>query len=49
MAKGNQSLTIQVVPDSGTDGLVGLEGEMQIRIVDRKHFYDISFSLPEAP
>ncbi len=49
MARGNQSLTIQVVPDSGTDGLDGLEGEMQIRIVDRKHFYDFSFSLPEAP
>lgn len=49
MAKGNQSLTIRVIPDSGTGSLMGLEGEMQIRIVDRKHFYDFSFSLPEAP
>ena len=48
MSKGKQSLMIRVISDSGTDGLVGLEGEMQIRIVDRVHFYDFEYSLPEA-
>ena len=47
MAKGRQSLTISVIPDSGTGDLVGIEGEMQIRIVDRKHFYDFEYSLPD--
>ncbi len=49
MSKGKQLLTIRVVPDSGTEGLAGLEGEMQIRIVDRKHFYDFEYTLPEVP
>lgn len=49
MSQGKQSLTIRVIPDSGTDGLLGLEGEMQIRIVDRKHFYDFEFSFPKTP
>lgn len=49
MSQGKQSLTIQVIPDSGTDELVGLEGTMQIRIVDRQHFYDFEYSLPQSP
>jgi hypothetical protein len=48
MAKGTQSLTIGVIPDSGTGELVGIEGEMQIRIEERKHFYDLQYSMPEA-
>lgn len=48
MAKGQPSLTINVIPDSGTGDLVGLEGQMQIRIVERKHFYDFQYSLPDA-
>ncbi len=48
MAKGKQSLLIGVIPDSGTGDLLGLEGEMQIRIEERKHFYDFQYSLPEG-
>ena len=47
MAKGKPTLLIHVVPDSGTGELAGLEGTMDIRIVDRKHFYDLRYTLPE--
>ena len=39
-------LTIVVVPDSGTKGLVGLAGTFKIDIVNGKHFYDFEYSLP---
>lgn len=47
MSKEKQSLTISVVPDSGTGELTGLIGTMEIRIVDRKHFYDFRFGFAE--
>jgi hypothetical protein len=43
MAKGAQSLSIHVVPDSGTGGLAGIEGEMHIKIADGKHFYRLQY------
>lgn len=46
MDKGTPHLTIQVVPDSATDELVGLKGQMQIEIKDGKHFYMFDYSLP---
>lgn len=49
MASGNQSLTITVVPDSGTGQLAGLEGRMAIVIDAGKHAYDFEYTLPEAP
>jgi Protein of unknown function (DUF3224) len=45
MAKGAQSLSIRVVPDSGTGGLAGIEGEMHIKIADGKHFYGFQYSI----
>lgn len=49
MNRGQQSLVINVVPDSGTDSLKGLTGAMQIRIEDGKHYYDFDYQLvPEA-
>lgn len=45
--RGTQSLTISVVPDSGTDELVGLNGTMALIIVDGAHEYDFTYSLPE--
>jgi len=47
MDRGARSLVITVVPDSGTDGLVGLNGRMAIRIEGGKHFYDFDYALPE--
>jgi len=43
-----QQLTITVVPDSGTDQLVGLAGTMAINIVDGKHLYDFEYMLAET-
>lgn len=45
MNRGAESLVISVVPDSGTGELVGLTGQMKIRIVERKHFYDFDYAL----
>ena len=46
MARGEQRLTITVVPDSGTGDLAGLEGTMTIDIVDGTHHYDLAYTLP---
>ncbi len=47
MAKGEQQLTITVVPDSGTDQLAGLSGKLNITIADGVHSYELEYSLPE--
>jgi len=47
MARGAQSLSITVVPDSGTGDLVGLSGQMAILIDDGKHSYDFEYDLKE--
>lgn len=49
MTRGAQSLSITVVPDSGTGELKGLTGKMAIIIADGKHSYDFEYSLPDAP
>lgn len=49
MTRGVPLQTIVVVPDSGTDELAGLTGKMMIRIEDKKHFYEFSYSLPPLP
>ncbi|MFO0584351.1 MAG: DUF3224 domain-containing protein [Anaeromyxobacter sp.] len=47
MTSGGQTLTIAVVPGSGTGGLAGLEGALTIRIEpDGKHFYGFEGTLP---
>jgi len=50
MTRGAGELTITVIPDSGTDQLVGLAGRMNIIIApDGKHSYEFDYSLPDAP
>ena len=44
MNRGAQSLSIMVVPDSGTGELTGLSGTLSINIIDGKHFYDFIYS-----
>jgi hypothetical protein len=46
MTRGTPSLTITVVPDSGTGQLAGISGTMKITIADGKHSYDFDYSLP---
>lgn len=45
MAKGESSLTLEVVPDSGAGDLVGISGAMDIRIEEGQHFYDFDYEL----
>jgi hypothetical protein len=45
MSRGARSLSVTVVPDSGTGELVGLSGKMDIQIVEGKHFYDFDFAM----
>lgn len=47
MNDGKQTLTIDVVPGSGTGALTGLRGRMTIEIVDGKHFYAFDGTLDE--
>lgn len=45
MNKGKPELTLVVVPDSGSDELKGLSGQMDIRIEEGQHYYDFEFEL----
>ena len=49
MNRGAPSLTIHVVPDSGTDELVGLTGSMAIIIADGKHSYEFDYDFGAPP
>jgi hypothetical protein len=48
MTRGVPQLSITVVPDSGTDELAGLTGQMTINIVEGKHLYEFEYTLSEA-
>lgn len=47
MSRGEKSLVVSVVPDSGTDELEGLSGDMAIDIIDGQHYYTFAYALPE--
>jgi hypothetical protein len=49
MDRGAASLIVTVVPDSGTDELVGLSGRMNIVIEPGQHHYEFDYSLPATP
>jgi hypothetical protein len=46
MNKGSPSLSVTVVPDSGTGELKGLVGEFKIIIAEGVHRYEFSYALP---
>jgi hypothetical protein len=46
MSGGEQSLTVTIVPDSGTAELDGIRGTMQIVIEDGVHRYELTYELP---
>ena len=48
MTRGTPEMNIIVVPDSGTDQLVGLTGNLKIIITDGKHSYEFAYTLPES-
>jgi hypothetical protein len=45
MTRGAQHLNITVVPDSGTDQLVGLSGRLNIIMSDGKHSYEFDYTI----
>lgn len=45
MNQGAQSLTISIVPDSGTGALTGIAGQMSIRIEGGQHYYALDYTL----
>jgi hypothetical protein len=45
MTRSTPQLSITVVPDSGTDELVGLAGKMTINIIDGKHLYEFEYTV----
>lgn len=49
MTRGAPSLTITVVPDSGTEQLTGLSGAMAIDVANGKHSYVFDYTLAATP
>jgi hypothetical protein len=45
MSRGKPEQTIVVVPDSGTNELVGLSGSMKIDVVNGEHSFTFEYSL----
>ena len=45
MDRGTPSLSLTVVPDSGSEGLAGIAGRMAIEIVDGRHHYTFDYRL----
>jgi|SRR5690554_3513350 len=45
MDRGKDRLILEVVPDSGTEGLSGISGTMQIEIKDGNHHYHFDYKL----
>ncbi|MCW3480959.1 DUF3224 domain-containing protein [Neisseriaceae bacterium JH1-16] len=48
LTRGAAQLSVTVVPDSGTDALLGLSGRMSIEIADGRHHYSFDYQLPDA-
>jgi hypothetical protein len=49
MTRGAPTLTITVVPDSGTGALAGIAGRLSIEIAGGKHSYVLEYTLPAGP
>lgn len=46
MGGGNERQSLEIIPDSGTGELVGVEGTMEIQRTDEGHTYELRYSLP---
>ncbi len=47
--RGTPRLNVEVLPDSGTGELVGIEGRMTITVVDGHHSYEFQYTLSAPP
>ncbi len=45
MDKGKDHLILEVVPDSGSNGLAGLVGKMAIKVDEGQHYYEFEYEL----
>ncbi|MDB4891552.1 MAG: hypothetical protein JWL61_3407 [Gemmatimonadetes bacterium] len=45
MSRGATTLSVTIVPDSGTEELIGIAGRMTIIIADGKHSYELEYTL----
>lgn len=45
MASGGARLTVEIIPDSGTDDLSGISGTMEIDNDDGEHSYTLDYKL----
>ncbi len=45
MSNGNQSLMVEIVPDSGSGALKGISGQMQIDLSKGNHSYTLTYEL----
>ncbi len=48
MTRGVPQLAVTVVPDSGTGELAELSGRMTIEIVDKRHRYELEYTLDRS-
>ncbi|MDQ2767728.1 MAG: DUF3224 domain-containing protein [Gemmatimonadota bacterium] len=48
MNRGEPTLSVTVIPDSGTAALTGISGSLQIIIENKKHSYIFDYSLDGA-
>jgi hypothetical protein len=48
MNRGEPSLSVTVVPDSGTGDLSGLTGRMAVHVASGRHSYELDYALPDA-
>jgi hypothetical protein len=49
MDRGQPSLSVLVVPDSGSGALTGLSGKLDIRNEGGKHFYTLDYVIAALP
>jgi len=47
MDASGRTMSVIVVPGSGTGELKGISGDFGIEIVDGRHHYDLSYALPQ--
>jgi len=48
MNRGVPSLSVTVIPDSGTGALTGISGSLNIIIENKQHSYELDYTLGEA-
>ena len=46
MTRGEPSLQVTIVPDSGTGDLVEISGDLKIDVIEGVHHYSLTYKLP---